>query len=155
MQQMLMAIRPEYSKRIFSGEKRFELRRGRVRAAPGDIVWIYEAAPTKAVVGAFEVGRVLYDKLTTIWHEYNLWLGVNEKEYAAYFVDCSQGCAIEIAALLEIEPIPLHVLRQSVPGFRPPQSYQWLGSGILGALPPDALGQMQRLQAIYAETAKR
>jgi predicted transcriptional regulator len=139
MRQLLMSIRPEYSSRIFTGEKRFELRRMRVRANPGDIVWVYESAPTMALVGAFAVGRVLFEQLDVIWKRYGASLGVTEREYAAYFARREFGCAIEVAAFRRFDAISLGVLRRRVEGFRPPQSYLWCGQDLARVLPKQAI----------------
>lgn len=139
MRQLLMSIRPEYSSKIFAGQKRFELRRMRVRAERGDIVWVYESAPTMALVGAFAVGRVLFENLDVIWKRHGTTLGVTEREYAAYFKDREFGCAIEVAAFQRLDSIPLDALRECVEGFRPPQSYQWCGPDLARALPTRTL----------------
>jgi predicted transcriptional regulator len=132
---LLMSIRPQFSTRIFSGEKRFELRRGHVRVTAGDVVWVYESAPTKAVVGAFSVGRVLFDDLDALWSTHGQSMGVTRAEYRSYFHGREMGCAIEVDQRVSFAPIALGVLRASLHGFRPPQSYMWCTPAMAEVLP--------------------
>ena len=152
MRQILMSIRPKYSAKIFAGEKHFELRRMRVRASAGDVVWVYESAPTMALVGAFTVRRVLFESLRTIWKHHSQVLGVSYEEYVAYFRDRDVGCAIEVDAVARFTPISLTDLRQRVEGFRPPQSYQWCDSALTRALPARTLRGFRSRSASGSET---
>lgn len=137
-----MSIRPEHSARIFSGEKRFELRRGRVLAKNGDLVWVYESAPTMALVGAFVVRRVLFEDLDVLWQRHGRWFGISRQAYAAYFRDRELGCAIEVAEASRVESISLVALRRHVAGFRPPQSYQWCRPELARVLPSSTLRRL-------------
>ena len=60
---LLLSIHPEHAKNIFDGIKTVELRRTRPRLSKCDQVLVYVSSPTKALVGAFEVKKVIEDKV--------------------------------------------------------------------------------------------
>ena len=125
MKIVLMSIRPRYSRRIFDGQKRFELRRTPVRLAAGDVVVVYESAPRKAIVGAFFVGEVHRRAVRCMWRDLGSELGVSDEEYWAYFDGAETAHAIEVCKVVEVDPVPLEKLRERFDGFRPPQSYMF------------------------------
>ncbi len=131
-----MSIKPEFSQRIFSGEKRFELRRTPVKVDEGDVVVVYESSPRKAVVGAFVVREVRRGPVGRLWRQLGAEFGVTRTEYRSYFCGAEVAHAIEVGRTVAIEPVALATLRQRFEAFRPPQSYmRWRGSlaGILGS----------------------
>lgn len=134
MKIVLMSIRPKFSRRIFDGDKRFELRRTPVRLEPGDIVVVYESAPSKAVVGAFTVNKVRRGEVQGLWREYGPHFGVSHEEYRSYFDGTDEGHAIEVGKVIEVDPVPLEELRERVSGFRPPQSYMFWTEALEGLL---------------------
>ena len=125
MKIVLMSIRPRYSRRIFSGAKRFELRRTPIKLAAGDVVVVYESAPSKAIVGAFVVGDVHRGGVRRLWRDLGAEFGVSDEEYRAYFDGAETAHAIEVRKVVEVEPVPLETLRERFNGFRPPQSYMF------------------------------
>lgn len=125
MRTVLMSIKPNYSSRILAREKTFELRRAPVRMRAGDRVVVYASSPVKAVVGVFTVAGVRRDTPWRLWQEHADAFGVDEEDYRDYFAGSDLGHAIEIGDVVAIDPVPLHLLRQRIEGFRPPQSYQW------------------------------
>ncbi len=145
MQMLLMSIRPRFSDQILSGSKHFELRRRPLRIQPGAKVVIYASAPLRAVVGAFVAGGILTRSVTALWDELSAQLGVARAEYDGYFAGAQVGHAIAVGARIRIEPIPLHVMRQRRPGFRPPQSYMYLREDLSTLLGQATAGQIERI----------
>lgn len=143
----LMSIRPLYSGRIFDGTKTFELRRRPVRIAAGDIVFVYETSPTRAIVGAFSVKSVRASSPRRIWRELLPSLGVSRTDFDEYFMDAPGAWAIEIADVRRISPISLDRLRNLVHGFVPPQSYLRLADEHLEKLPRTLTGAAMALSA--------
>lgn len=122
----LMSIKPAYAERILRGSKRYELRRTPVKMQRNDLVVIYASSPTKAVVGSFRVAGVERDEPAVLWAYHGHEFGIDRAEYFAYFYGAETAHAIEVMRVVRAyEPVPLDVLRQRIPGFRPPQSYQW------------------------------
>lgn len=125
MKIVVMSIQPRYSRRIFEGEKRFELRRTPVKVSTGDVVVVYESAPRKAIVGAFVVGDVHRGGVSCLWRDLGTEFGVTDEEYRAYFDGAEKAHAIEVSKVVEVDPVPLEKLRKRFDGFRPPQSYMF------------------------------
>lgn len=129
MRVILMSIKPTFSDRIFSGKKRFELRRTAVRLAEGDIVIVYASSPVKAIVGAFTVSDVKWGAVRQMWTHHGTEFGVSHDEYTSYFDGTDMVYAIEVGDRITIEPLSLDVLRHRYEGFRPPQSFMyWAGA---------------------------
>lgn len=125
MRTVLMSIKPTYSKRILAREKSYELRRTPVKVQEGDLVVVYASSPVKAVVGAFTVAGVKRDAPDRLWAEHAEDFGIEEADYRDYFAGAALGHAIEVGDVVQVDPVPLHLLRERIDGFRPPQSYQW------------------------------
>lgn len=123
----LMSIRPQYADRIFRGEKRFEIRRRAVRLNPGALVLVYVSSPVKALVGAFTVKRVHVDSPDSLWRRYSEAMGVSRSAYEEYLRGTGLACAIEVDDIILLPETPLAALRAADEGFRPPQSYMFLG----------------------------
>ena len=56
---VLVAIQPRFARAVFDRTKLFEYRRCRTSIKPDDLIFVYESAPTSAIVGEFIAGRVL------------------------------------------------------------------------------------------------
>lgn len=125
MKTLLMSIKPRFSDLIFSGEKRYELRRRSGRLEAGDLVVVYASSPVKAVVGVFKVGGVASGPVEALWDEFGDEFGVQRNEYVAYFDGLREANAIQVEQPVEVKPVPLSELRERNHRFRPPQSYMY------------------------------
>ena len=134
MKTLVMSIKPKFSRRIFAGTKRFELRRAPINAEAGDVVVVYESAPSKAVVGAFVVGGTYRGSASSLWAELGPELGVSQDEYWAYFDGAKMAQAIAVERPFEVPPVPLEELRRRFHGFHPPQSYRFWNAALGGLL---------------------
>src|SRR5689334_10637728 len=124
-----MSIKPTFSDRIFSGEKRFELRRTPVRLEEGDIVVVYASSPVKAVVGGFTVSGIKRGDVQYLRRHDGKDFGVSHAEYTSYFDGADVAHAIEVGERIQLEPVSLDDLRHRYDGFRPPQSVMyWVGA---------------------------
>jgi len=121
MKHVLMSIKPRFSRAIFAGTKLWELRRVRARIETGDVVVVYETAPTSAIVGAFRVSEVLHGTPAEVGAlvEIN---ALSDREYDEYFASARQATAIGVGVTVDLcsHEIPLHG--------HPPQSYRFLDS---------------------------
>lgn len=125
--QLLLSIRPRFARAIFDGTKSVELRRIKPRLSAGDRVVVYESSPTCAVVGNLTVEQVRSATPATLWREVGGISGLTRSEFLRYFEDVSTGYAILIGGKKRLrQAVPLSILRQAVPGFRPPQSFHYL-----------------------------
>ena len=122
--QVLLSIRPKYSKRIFSGEKKYEFRKTIFSKKNIERVYIYSTAPVKKVVGFFTIGEVIVDHPQRLWSRLKKYSGLSQIEFFRYFRGNEKGFAIEIENVeVFINPINPKDLRTS---FIPPQSFYYV-----------------------------
>lgn len=130
---LLLSIKPEYAAKIFSGEKTVELRRVRTRLTQDDIVLVYVSSPTKALVGLFEVEKIIQEKIELQQDIKNYWnlvyekAGISSQDFEKYY----QGASFFVGIFLRNPKkfdvsINLENLRKQIPEFTPPQSYRYL-----------------------------
>ena len=88
--------------------------------------FIYSTAPTKKIVGTFDIGNIIEDDPKGLWTNLQDVSGVNEKEFFNYFRNTEKGFAIEIERLNVFdEPLdPNELIRD----FSPPQSFCYVNS---------------------------
>lgn len=119
----LISIRPEYVARIINGEKRYEYRK-RTFKQPVKRVFIYSSAPQKRIVGYFAWEGAIAGAVDLVWAQTRRYAGIDEKAYNAYFgnTECAYAIKLNFLHLFE-EPVDPWCFQ----GFRPPQSYCYLG----------------------------
>ena len=118
----LLSIKPEFSRRILGGSKRFEYRKSIFKESVG-LVYMYESAPTMMVVGQFRILRVITDDPIAIWNLTNHASGIEKKRYFDYFRGRTTAHAIEVCDVVRYDsPLLLHEIYDS----RPPQSFAYL-----------------------------
>ncbi len=127
-QVMLISIKPKYITQIFSGEKTVELRRVKTKLKSGDLVIVYATSPEKALVGFFEVNKVLTeDNLDSFWEKVKNHACVNHETFQDYYRGASLGVGIFISNTHQFsKPVSLETLKSKIPGFHPPQNYHYL-----------------------------
>ena len=129
---LLLSIRPEYANKIFEGKKKVELRRVRSRLKAGDLVIVYVSSPEKALVGSFEVERVitvenLPKELNNLWQQVKEQAGIKRKQFDIYYEGASVGIGIFFKNIrIFPQRLELESLRKQLPNIRPPQSYRYL-----------------------------
>jgi predicted transcriptional regulator len=121
----LLSIRPEYSERIFSGEKKFELRKRRLGIRRGDIVLVYTSSPIQALTGAFVALDEAEIPIEDLWKRHRAVLGIDRESYSTYFQNVENAVAITIGRTIRVPAISLPDLRKIQPGFTPPQSFMY------------------------------
>lgn len=125
---LVLSIRSEYARKIFDGKKEVELRRTRPRfLQEGDLVIVYVPSPEKALVGVFEVEKVVEDHPKKLWNIVKEKAGINRKEFKSYFENASLGFGIFLKNTSYFcQPVKLERLREEWSDFRPPQCYRYL-----------------------------
>jgi len=117
---ILLSIKPEYSNRIFSGEKKFEFRRQRPKHRL-EMVYVYESQPTKKIVGWFNVKNIISGSPNDVWNRCGNVGGIEKEDYFRYCGDKEVIYAFEIDRVIRYDsPIDPSELDR---GFSPPQSY--------------------------------
>lgn len=121
---VMLAIRSEHAARIYSGEKRAELRKSFADCVR--LVFLYEVAPMSAVTGAFVVGDARREPLKTAVRSAQR-LGVPKERAEAYFSGRSGGWVVEIKHAVRFEaPLSIERLRLLNHYFSPPQAFSYL-----------------------------
>ncbi len=124
---LLLSIQPEYVKKIFNGEKTVELRRVRPRLSEGDLVLVYASCPEKALVGLFEVEKIIKESPKELWKLVKDNAGITKKKFDIYYEGATVGFGIYLSQTKSFnKPVELERLRQEWADFRPPQGYRYL-----------------------------
>ena len=145
---LLLSIRPRFADQIFAGTKTVELRRVRPRVEAGDLVIVYASGETRALLGAFQVAKVVSSSPDAIWRKYRDKTGLTKTEFANYYSGSDVAFAIEIAHTWQLAaPVCLHALRKKSKGFRPPQGYHYLDPAAVLNIGGDALQRWRSLKA--------
>lgn len=124
----LLAIKPEFAKKILAGEKEVEFRRTTFRD-PGSIdrVYLYASSPSKQIVGRFAIQRIVEAAPEELWELYGEQSGIDDRErFMEYFdgTEIGYGIRIESAERLEKPLDPNEVFDE----FVPPVSFNYLAS---------------------------
>ena len=93
---VLLSIKPEFVRLIFSGVKKFEYRRAIFKAPGVKSIVIYASAPVKRIVGEFEIVDILSDDVDVVWNKTHKSSGVSKTFYQSYFHNRNIANAIQI-----------------------------------------------------------
>lgn len=120
----LISIRPLFSEAIFNGSKTVELRRRRLHASVGDVLFVYETAPIMSIRGVVRVKRVETRSVSKLWREIGLKAAIGRSDYLRYFADEERASAIYLTSPVEfVAPLSLSTIRQKSPLFHPPRTW--------------------------------
>ncbi|MEB3844060.1 MAG: DNA-binding protein [Desulfurococcales archaeon] len=128
----LMSIRPQYSRLIFAGVKKYELRK--IAGAPpieeGSLIIVYSSGKVKSIVGEFTAGRIIMGTPERVWEAvHKPGTGIREDAWP-YLKGGRKAMAIEVRnPRLYKRPVTLEELRRIIPGWMPPFSYKRLEPG--------------------------
>ncbi len=125
----LMSIRPKFAYQIFTGRKKFELRRWiGIEIPSNSIIIVYVSGNVRAIMGEFTVGKVIMGPPMFIWNEVRRYpdSGIDEDD-KPYIIGAKKAMALEVLnPKLYVRSITLDELRTIIPGFNPPLSYRRL-----------------------------
>lgn len=123
MSKILLAIKPEYVNKIFSGEKKFEYRTV-VPTQVVDTIIIYETSPISKIVGEFSVSDVLIDSPDIIWSQtQSFGPGISKKDFKKYYAGKTQSVAFVIG---KVKKYRKPKLLEDFDLSSPPQSYVYI-----------------------------
>lgn len=126
---VFLSVRPRFSRALFDGSKRVEVRRKALRIGPGTVIAVYETFPTMALSGFLLVNGVYHGTPAAVWSDVGRRSLLSRQEYMDYFRGSDHAFAFEVREALRLqESMPLRQLRRRCPGFMPPQSFCYLGS---------------------------
>ncbi|ACD52060.1 ASCH domain-containing protein [Clostridium botulinum] len=122
---VLLSIRPEYVKRIFAGEKKYEYRRSLFKRNDVETIVVYATKPIGKVVGEFQIGDIIEDDPMIIWERTKLYSGIRKKDYMDYFKKRDKGFAISIKNIFMYDtPLELKELNPEIK--TAPQSFRYI-----------------------------
>lgn len=122
---LLMSVKPEFAERIFSGDKRIEIRRAAMATKwVGQRVAIYATRPICALVGEATIQSVERGVPAQFWEKYQSELGCNKEQFDQY---TAQSVSITAIRLQEVrsyrEAVPMTQIAQLLGNQpRPPES---------------------------------
>ena len=93
---VLLSIKPEFVKKIFSGEKKFELRKSIFKDKRVSSVVIYASSPLMRIVGEFTIKDILSCEVNKMWDLVRMGAGVSKQFYSSYFKGKQIAFAIQI-----------------------------------------------------------
>lgn len=91
----VLAIKPEFVKKIFSGIKKYEYRKV-IFTKKVDKVIIYASSPVSKVVGEFTIDSIVKGKPNKVWEETKNYAGITESYFKDYFKGKDTAYAIKI-----------------------------------------------------------
>lgn len=92
---VLLAIKPEFADKIFSGVKRYEYRKV-IFTKNVDKVLVYASSPVSKVVGEFTIDSIAKDKPDKAWQETKDYAGITKSYFKDYFKGKDIAYAIKI-----------------------------------------------------------
>ncbi|MDE0067519.1 MAG: ASCH domain-containing protein [Acidimicrobiaceae bacterium] len=124
---IVLPLKPRFAEAILAGAKTVELRRSEPKIVVPTRALIYATSPVRALVGTCIVTSVVSERLAALWREFGPRTGINHQEFLNYFEGVEKGTALTLADPASLpQPIPLTRLRETSPGFRPPQSFAYV-----------------------------
>ena len=115
---ILLSIKPEFVKEIFTGNKKFEYRKNIFKNANVKTVIIYATMPIGQIVGEFSIEKILEDVPSKLWEDTSSKSGISKTFFDTYFKGREKAYALQIGELIEYEnPINPYELNKN---FMPP-----------------------------------
>jgi predicted transcriptional regulator/DNA-binding XRE family transcriptional regulator len=132
---VVLSVRPNYSKKIMKGTKTVELRRRFPVSAPsGTIAYIYSTSPVQAMVGSAEIAEVVKLPVVELWNKFGKMAQIERASFNDYFSGLRHGFALRFTNVRPFtRPIDLTELRKRF-DFEPPQSFLYATSILRTAL---------------------
>ena len=102
MATILLSIKSEYVRRIFSGEKKYEYRKRMPKKEIEKII-IYETSPKKRIVGAAEVRGIACASPMRLWKDTRKNGGISKKAYLSYYSDSNEAFAFVLGKITKLK----------------------------------------------------
>lgn len=121
---VLLSIKPEFIRRILSGEKVYEFRKSMFKRDDIDKVIMYATKPIGLIVGEFHIEDIISMPPDALWTETKNGSGISKLFFDEYFSNKSIAYAIKIGHVVKYKT-PKRLEELGV-GIHPPQSYRYL-----------------------------
>ena len=125
---VILSIRPNFCKLIFSGQKMYEYRTRVFTRSDIDRVYVYASKPICRIVGYFTIDHVIEDSPSNVWEITHEGSGISKEYFDAYFKSCHTAHAIKIGEVVKLDtPIdPKEVIKN----FHAPQNFMYVNYDI-------------------------
>lgn len=97
---ILLSIKPEFVKSIFSGKKEYEFRKIKCKRDVERII-IYSTNPVKLIVGEAKIETVLEDDLDIIWSETKNKSGIDKEFFDEYYNGKNTAIAYKLSNVIQ------------------------------------------------------
>jgi predicted transcriptional regulator len=129
---LLISIKAEYAKKVFSGEKKVEIRRRFSKRWTGCKVSVYASGHERCLVGEVSISRVVVDKPESIWEKFHQQIGCTREEFDRYTQSLNEIYAVVLENAM---PYRKHISLSEVSSLtkrklRPPQNYYILNNNV-------------------------
>lgn len=122
---ILMSIKTEYSREIFYGNKKVELRKRFSNRDDIGKILVYSSGVEKMLSGYFTISGVEKLSPLEIWDRYKDVSCIEEKRFKEYYGDTSSGVVIKIGEIYKF-PSPISPKLLFGKNFIPPQNYGYI-----------------------------
>lgn len=124
---LFFSVKPRFASLILDGAKTVELRRTRPRIEIPTEALVYASGPECALVGTCDVIDVLQYTPRGMWRAVGPRTGIAYPEFRDYFNGCRAAYGLVLANPTRLQnEIALSMLRETLHGFQPPQSFRYL-----------------------------
>lgn len=128
---ILISVKEIYAQQIVLGRKRVELRKSFPTTKEGSRVYIYIPAPSKEIIGYFDIEKINKMPLATLWKVDGHLSALSRDDFFSYFSGKEYGISIHFNKFnLFSNSLSLNKIKQNLPKFHPPQSYMYLDKQI-------------------------
>jgi len=129
---IVLAIKPKYAKKIYSGEKQFELRR-KLPHSLINHVYLYESRPVKKITGCLTLKQVVTGSPDKVWQICAATCGLDKSAFELYCGARQVIYALEISYATKFaEPLDPYTV---FPRFVPPQNFIYPPTALVNNLP--------------------
>ena len=84
MNTYILPIHPEYAAAIYSGKKKYEIRKRIPNFTEGDRIYLYETTPVRRVTGYFEMDSIVWGSPQWLWEQYHKKICIDYLDYCNY-----------------------------------------------------------------------
>lgn len=121
---VILSIRPNFCKMIFSGQKKYEYRKRVFKRTDIDRVYVYASKPFCRIAGYFTIAAMIEDSPNVMWQMTHEGSGITKEYFDAYFKNCDMAHAIKIGEVVKLDnPIdPKEVIKD----FHAPQNFMYV-----------------------------
>jgi predicted transcriptional regulator len=124
---VLISIKPQFTRMIIAGDKTHELRRRfSLDLDEKSRILIYCSQPVSAIIAKAEITKVHYSSLDNLWRLYRNSVGLAKREFLEYFSDLKKGFAICLSNVHELELEVSNMALRDRFDICPPQSYRFI-----------------------------